>query len=157
MASPTPEHPRVQLVFYIVGETVEDFEAEGMEKLVADLAHARRWVLGPPEFVDEVEEGTREGDLNLPLVGGVLELHSAYPPWRERLPASVEREELEATQAVVSALTEFSRTYDLELALELDGDQIGVITAGVPDEALTKGFLGAWEGRLQAREGKQSP
>lgn len=148
MASLTPEHPRLQILFYIAGDEVEDEEAEGMEQLVATLAASRTWSIGPPEFVDDVEEGTSEGDVDLPLVGCVLETSSRYPPWGARLPAEIDRAQLDEMQAVVSALCTFSREYDHEIVIEYNGDGIGAIVEGVPSKELQAGFLADWERRV---------
>ena len=56
----------------------------------------------------------------------------------------------EETKATVAALSQFSARHEVEIALELDDEFIGVITGGIPDDAISEGLLGEWERTLVA-------
>lgn len=93
----------------------------------------------------------------MPLVGGVVEIYSGYPPWGDRLPLEVDRAQLDEVRCTIAALSDFSREYDREIAIEYGGELIGTIVAGAPHPTLTEGLLGPWEQQLARREGGGAP
>ena len=144
--------PRVKLLFY-VHDDLNAVLIESMRQLVVELAAGRTWTVGPPVFMDateDPEDPEDPEDLPLRTVGGILEQHSLLPPWGEQVPPEVDRAMFEETKATVAALSQFSARHEVEIALELDDEFIGVITGGVPDDAISEGLLGEWERTLVA-------
>ena len=86
-------------------------------------------------------------------MGGILELYSGWPPWGERLPPEIDRAQLEEVETVIDALSEFSAQTGLPIEFELEGDSVGSIVRGTPDESLAETLLGEWRKSLQARRG----
>ncbi|MCC6996750.1 MAG: hypothetical protein IT370_19210 [Deltaproteobacteria bacterium] len=145
-----PEHPTVQLLFYI-HDDVNPLLVESMRQLVSDLGTSRTWLLEPPAFVDAtdaLEAADNPEDLPLHTVGGLLEQHSLLPPWGDDVPPEVDRTMFEETRATIAALSAFSARHGVEIALELHDEFIGAITGGVPDDAILEGLLGEWERAL---------
>jgi hypothetical protein len=153
----TPDHPKLELLFYIVGDEFDDEDADGMQRLVETLGASRSWVIAPPEFVDDVVEATRDDEEDLPLVGGSLQVFSGYPPWGERIPRQLDRAQFDDVSATIDALREFSREHGLEIAVEYNGSSAGWIRDGVADELITETLLGAWERALNRSSQGDTP
>lgn len=144
--------PRARLLLYVYDD-LNALLVESMRQLVAELASRRTWIVAPPGFVDATEAPEHPDDpedLPIRTVGALLEQHSLLPPWGDQVPPEVDRSMLEETKATVAALSEFSARHQVEIAVELDDEFIGVITDGVPDDAISDGLLGEWERALGA-------
>ena len=152
----TPDHPQQTLAFFIEDDLSESAVA-AMEQLVDHLREARPWVLGPPAFVDQVDEPTGPGaDEPVRTVGGFSLIYSGLPPWGDALPHDVDQAQFEETKLLVERLSAFSRQWHVTIALELDEDSIGWIEDGVPDDSVTDALRGEWERHLaEARVGRQ--
>lgn len=142
------------MLFCVDGDPTDEHAAK-MEIQIDEMGTSRSWVIAAPEFVDEVDDSscTRPEDIPIRSVGGVLEIFSALPPWGDRLPTSIDRAHLEEVALIVESMSRFSRDADVDIVFELDGESIGMIDAGVPDDSLTDVLLGEWRRVLAEREG----
>lgn len=143
MTNIAPDHPKRGLLFF-VEQDVEDWIRSDVRDFVAELASSRRWVIGPPLFVDmrEEPEDYSRGDLPRDIVGGYLEIYSALPPWT--LPREVSLQHLEEVTALLSALEKLSSESVLNFEVEFGGELIGTVMGGKMDEGLSVGLLGEW-------------
>ena len=114
MKPPRQEHPQQELLFVILGGRRPNIE-QALERLLDQIRDARAWTLGPPEFVELVDEG---------LIGGALKLYSALPPWRERLQRDVDVLQMEEASFLIERLARFSAENDLDVEFELDGTSV---------------------------------
>lgn len=92
------DHPKQELLYYIAQDFGDDIPPE-VERVVAEIARGRDWLIGPPVFIDELHAST----LGTPVraVGGVIEVCSALPPWE--LPFDIDRQHLEEVTWLVEA------------------------------------------------------
>lgn len=143
----TPNHPKRRLLFF-VAEDLNDAIRSDVRDLVLRFASLRRWINGPPRFVNSRDEpaDTSRGDMPVETLGGYVEIYSALPPWT--LPREVDVQHLEEVTALVNALRDFSREHSLSIEFELDGELIGAIDDGEMDRSLAEGLIGEWRRQL---------
>jgi len=142
-----PNHPKLKLLFF-VAQDLDDTTRANARDFVLRLASLRRWVNGPPRFVnsrDEPADASR-GDMPVETVGGYLEIYSSLPPWT--LPRELDIQHLEEVTALVNALGDFSREHSLAVEFELNSTFVGAIEDGKMDRSLTGGLLGEWRRQL---------
>ena len=142
-----PNHPKRILLFF-VAQDLDDSIRANVRDFVLRLASLRRWLNGPPRFVNSREEpaDTSRGDMPVETVGGYLEIYSTLPPWR--LPRELDLQHFDEVTVLVNAARDFSRDHRLSIEFELDGELIGAITDGEVDRALAEGLLGEWKRHL---------
>jgi hypothetical protein len=142
-----PNHPKQKLLFFVVSDLDDTIRAD-MKTLVGSLAASRDWVIGPPLFVDTREEpqDTSGDDVAIETVGGYLEIHTAWPPWK--LPREIDLQHLDEVEQLVGALGDLSRLRKLEIEFELAGTFVGAIEEGEMDRSLSVGLLGEWRRHL---------
>jgi hypothetical protein len=145
MTSIAPDHPVQTLLFFVDGD-YNPSQVERFHQLVEDLGSVRSWILNPPVFVDEGEE-------NPPTLGVYLDLYAADRP--DALPLAMERLILDEVKAVLSLVKEFSKEQSLPFGAALEGELIGSVENGEPDEFLQVGLIGEWERILAEREGAE--
>jgi hypothetical protein len=147
VATVSPDHTRQRLLFH-VADDINDAIRHDARVLVDGLARSRSWVLAPPCLVDEVESPADPvtGDRELLIVGGYLEIYSAFPVGS--LPGDIDRRQLDEVTALVAAVQEFSRVHGLIIEYELDGCSVGSIRNGDVDPELADDFLGEWRRHL---------
>lgn len=139
-------HPKQQVVFFLVDDYDENI-VKDLGKLIDKLSHT--WLLKKPEFIDEVDdENLSFEDIPLRTVGLVFYIYSALPPWGDKLPKDIDKKHLDEIKYLVAELACFSRNKSCELALEIDGSQIGWIENGIPDEGITETLISEWENTL---------
>jgi len=140
------DHPKQKLLFYIAQDFEDDLPPE-VERVIAEIARGRNWLIGPPVFMDELHAS----NLGTPVrtVGGVLEIHSALPPWN--LPIDVDRQHLDEVTWLVEALRQFSFVRSLAIEFELEGTFVGSVEDGQIDRTLSEGLLGEWRRALEKR------
>lgn len=149
----SPEHPRCVLLFAFEDDPSDD-QCAAMEILAERLEDLRPWTVGPPEFVDMIDEAgcTDPGDEPVRTVGVYIELYSGLPPWGERIPLTVDRAQYDEAHDLVFAMAEFARTHRVELVVGYDEESIGDIDAnGTPDRGILTVFLEEWRRSLDAR------
>ncbi len=143
MASITANHPKQQLLFWVVQEDhredLDDAICTAVETTIENLARSGAWMIGPPEYVNQVD------DESYRLVGGVHEIYSAL---RVSLPREVDLIMLDEVERIVQAVQKLSRDLSLEIEFELDGDSAGTVENGELDEFLSTVFLGEWRRHL---------
>src|SRR3989442_15628533 len=117
-ASVAPNHPKQKLLFF-VGKDLDASVRANVRNFVLSLASLRRWLNGPPRFVNTRDEpaDTSRGDMPVETVGGYLEIYSARAPWT--LPREIDVQHLDEATALVSALRDFSRQHSLAFEFEL--------------------------------------
>ena len=144
---PSPNHPKQRLLFF-VAEDLDDATRGLVRDFVQRIASVRRWLNGPPRFVNSLEEpeDASRGDMPVKTVGGYLEIYSGIPPWR--LPREIDLQHFEEVTALVNALRDFSREHHLSIEFELNGEMIGAIDDGEMDRSLAEGLLGEWKRHL---------
>jgi len=144
-----PNHPKQKLLFFVAQDLYSCIRANVRDFVVYRLASLRPWLLGPPQFVDSVEEPEEPsgGDTRVETLGAFLEIYSALPPLN--LPREVDLQHLEEVTALVSAIRDFSREHNLAFEFELDGKFVGAITGGEMDRSLSEGLLGEWRRHLE--------
>jgi hypothetical protein len=142
------DHPKQKLVFF-VAQDVDDSIRAKVETLIAALAARRRWLNGPPRFLDVVDDPLDEskGDLPVETLGGYLEIYSAWPPFL--LPREVDLQHLDEVTTLLTQLCEFSRHHGIPFELELDGAFVGRVLNGEMDASLAEGLLGEWRRQLE--------
>jgi len=142
-----PNHPKRKLLFF-VAQDLDDSIRTNARDFVLRLASLRRWLNGPPHFVNSREEpeDTSRGDMPVETLGGYLEIYSALPPWT--LPREIHLQHLDEVTALVNALRDFSREYSVSIEFEFDGELIGAIDDGEMDRSLAEGLLGEWKRQL---------
>ncbi|WP_426161469.1 hypothetical protein [Pseudoduganella sp. R-34] len=140
------EHPRQRLIFF-VAEDVDDEKRAAVKKMITDLAPQRKWVIGPPSFIDVVDDAiSREGDEQDETLGGIHEIYSAYSP--NDLPREVDLLHLAEVEQIVRAVQRLSLEQGIEFEFELDGRFVGAIENGDMDSTLQQGLLGEWHNHL---------
>ena len=145
--SVAPNHPKLKLLFF-VAQDLDDTIRANVRDFVLRLASLRRWLNGPPRFVnsrDEPADASR-GDTPVETVGGYLEIYSALPPWT--LPRELDLQHLDEVTTLVNALRDFSREHGLAVEFELGDTFVGAITDGEMDRSLAEGLLGEWRRQL---------
>jgi len=73
-----PNHPKQKLLFF-VAQDLDDNVRACMRNFVLNLASLRRWLNGPPRFVNtrDESEDCSGGDLPIETVGGYVEIYTA--------------------------------------------------------------------------------
>jgi hypothetical protein len=137
------------LVFYIDEDSIDEPMVRSMFAVVSAMGSIRQWSIGPPVFLNELEQ--RPSLPPLRTVGGLLNLHSAYPRERTRLSIAEDATELEDASAVIAELSRFSRETGVRIGVMYGGEDIGAIEDGVPDRAISEGLLGEWRHGLEKR------
>lgn len=136
------KHSKQQLVFF-VAQDIDDSIRNDVNKMLANLGSSRRWVIGPPEYIDITDDNrSRDEDVVDETVGGVHEIYSAAPA--NGLPRSIDLLLLEEVEQIVESVRKLSEHKSLEFEFELDGRFVGSIEDGVIDLTLQKGFLDEW-------------
>jgi hypothetical protein len=144
-----PNHPRIPFSFYVYEAVVDDEDARRMRQVVERLAASRQWSIAPPEFFDSVEPPFNPGkDRPVRRVGGTVDVYSALPPWRERLPRDVDQRNLSEVEDVVREVSELSAESGRTIAFQLGGVDVGWITKGQADRLLLDGLLKPWRSAL---------
>jgi hypothetical protein len=143
-------HPKQKLLFF-VAQDLDERNRTDVRNFVLRLASLRRWLNGPPRFVNSREEmqDTSSGDMASETVGGYIEIYSALPPWT--LPREIDLQHLEEVTVLVNAVQEFSREQNLAIEFELDGELIGAIEDGQIGRSLAEGLIGEWRRQLDVR------
>jgi hypothetical protein len=138
-----PDHPKQRLLFF-AAQDLDDSLRATIRGFVLRLALLRRWVNGPPRFVDSHEESLdpASGDEPVVTVGGCIEICSAYSP--RTVPREIDLQHLDEVTALANAICELSREHNLAFDLELDDKFVGSIVAGDMDRTLSEGLLGEW-------------
>jgi hypothetical protein len=104
------DHPIQSFLFYI-SDDVDEAAMRKMRELVEKLAKTRKWIIGPPQFVDSKEEPADSSrDEAIRTVGAILRVYSALPPWGDSLPPEVDRTHLEEVESIIETLSRFSST-----------------------------------------------
>ena len=144
-----PNHPKCVLLFFVAQDLNDSIRAN-VREFVLQLASVRRWLNGPPRFVNSREEpaDTSRGDLPVETIGGYVEIYSTLPPWK--LPREIERQQLDEVTALTNMVCDFSLKHDLSIEFEFNGELIGAIDDGKMDRALTEGLIGEWKRKLEA-------
>jgi hypothetical protein len=141
-----PSFPIQELLFFVAQDLTSNIRVE-VYGLVANLATSRKWIIGPPEFVDITEELEKnEGFVPFETVGGVLRIYSAMPP--TALPREIDLLHLEEVSALISAVCHFSRQRSVAFDFELDGDCVGTVIDGEMGNGLRDGLLDEWRRHL---------
>jgi hypothetical protein len=137
--------PTQTLLFFVTNDITNEIRAE-VATLVANLAVSREWVIGPPRFVNEVEEldeaERRDGDVPFETVGGVLVIYSAMPP--TALPREIDLQHLEEVSVLLEAVRDFSREKSVAFEFEFDDECIGTVIDGEMGNGLEDGLLDEW-------------
>src|SRR3954467_4047262 len=140
-----PDHPTDDLIATVEG-VQPDSVASSMQALSRHLAGRRRWVLGPPEFVDEPGFGDGRS------LGFALSIYTARPPWDERMDPAIDRAQLEEVKELLSGVCRISGEHDVAFDVYFAGELVGGIEEGLLDTSLAVGLVGEWERVLAERE-----
>lgn len=142
-----PNHPKQKLLFYLA-QDLDDGIRAAVRDFVLRLAGVRRWVNGPPSFVNSIDTSgdISRGDLPTETVGGFVEIYSALPPWI--LPREIDIQHLEEVTVLVEMVCDFSREHGFSIEFELDGQLIGLVEDGKMDRSLAEGLIGEWRKHL---------
>lgn len=140
-------HPKQRLLFYMPGSQESEC-IEQLRSLVHRMAVQKSWTIAPPTFVDEVEAPDNPTDDPVRTVGGFIEVYSALPPWRDRLPQDIDESNFSDCEFLIDQLRLFSQEHSCQFEFELDGVYVGQIADGMLDKLLADGFLGEWRKAL---------
>lgn len=99
---------------------------------MASRLAAGRWPVGPPEEAAPPDSGI---GVRLPLPGASIEVE-------------MERAALEAATLLIEELAAATEANDAVIAVEYDGEVVGWIANGQPDEGVRTGLLGEWRRAL---------
>jgi len=136
-------HPKQQFAFFITSE-LDERAVVDLKHLIKTISLEREWVLGPPEFFDEVDEPENpEIDDEIRTVGGILNIYSAMPPWR--LPKEIDEKHFLEVKLIIDSLLLFSNINKCEIEFEIDGVHVGTIQNGIANNLITKGLLDEWK------------
>ena len=133
-----------QTLFAFIDSDFDESAVLALERSVGALSTEREWLLGPPEFIDVEDAGVR-------TVGARIQLFAPLSHTGRELPVDIERTHLDEVLAFIAGLARLSEERRLDLGVELDDDSVGWVSAGEPDDSLTRGLLGEWEARLAER------
>jgi hypothetical protein len=142
------DHPRLQFTAHVEQPPLRESDIDELQTRVRELAASRTWTLDAPEVVVEppaIPQGA-------PLVGCVLEVYSALPPWKDRLPRDVDLRQYHEVAALVEVLSAFSRAKGCVIPCYLGETYVGEIRLGQPDRLLSVGLLGEWRRVLRGDE-----
>jgi hypothetical protein len=135
-------HPIIDLLAFIDGD-VDEADVDALSQLAERLAQGNhRWMLGAPQFVDEIDED------GIRTVGLLHKLYAAYDASGRLLDESTDRRSLEEVQLLVSELQSISGSAEIEIGLELGGESVGWIEDGEMTESLRVGLLESWAARF---------
>ncbi len=137
-------HPVQDLIFYVDKKRVSGNAMNVMESGTEKLAPLREWVLGPPVFVNELDHDRK------PFMGGLLQIYPSYSS--NPLPPKINRQHFEEVKALIDVMQGISADHRIPIAFELNGEQIGRIRSGSPDQGLLDGLLYEWEKAINAAE-----
>jgi len=148
MPSSVALNRRKKKLLFFVSQDIDGNMRSNIRDFVLRLAGKRRWLLGPPQFVNSHQEpaDTSKGDLPVETLGGYLELYSALPP--SQLPREIDLQHFNEVTELINAIQEFSREQHLEFEFELGGTFVGAMTDGNMDRSLAQGLLGEWKRQL---------
>ncbi len=129
------------LLFFLSDEYA-DSDVSRLEEVISELANDGDWMLGPPKFIDQIEESesTNPEDEEIRTVGGFLELH----PRSGQVNQFIEKSHYHEVDRVIKALVGFGEETGCEIELELGGTFVGDIKEGIPSELITVGLLDEW-------------
>lgn len=125
-----------QLLWYLEGSPTQR-DIAVIREVLALLGRRSGWLVGAPQLVNE-------GQPDDWTLGLLLELPRCFEP----LDVEVERRSLADVEAVVKALGQVPSALHLSVAVELDGDVVGWVEGGRPDQLLSEGLLEPWRARL---------
>lgn len=127
--------PQVLLAYVV--SNVSDQEVVALQALVKTLGEAHTWTVGPPEFVDEVDDGscTRPEDEPVRTLGIALPVSS---------PGQLPETPVAEAECLLDSLANLSQEGGLELEVQLDETYVGYIKQGHLDPLLRNGLLKEW-------------
>ncbi|MFR9780637.1 hypothetical protein ACL02O_31900, partial [Micromonospora sp. MS34] len=126
--------------------TVPASVANSMQVLSQQLASRRRWILGPPELIDESD--VRDGR----SLGFVLSIYTARPPWDEEIDRAIDRAHLDEVKELLGGICRISGAHHVSSVVDFAGESIGTVAEGRMDESLEIGLIGEWERVLDERD-----
>ena len=144
-----PAPPKISLYFYAREDDARGLRSLLME-IVAALRTARPWVIGPPEFAEDIGD---DGQSTVVYVGAILDLFSGRG--RHSIATEVDRRQMEDAEAFIAAAWTLSERTTAKLQGFYDGEQIGEIANGVLDPAIGLMVLDPWRVDIEARERQQ--
>ncbi|OLU16548.1 hypothetical protein BVH01_08115 [Pseudomonas sp. PA1(2017)] len=136
------DHAKQKLIFYVAQDLDQSIKSD-VQQLVKELAATRVWSIAPPRLIDEIDEN------GLEVVGGVLEIYSALPPYI--LPLDVDSKNLEEVEELIGAVRDLSKKESLSFEFQLDATYVGSIEDGVVDRVLQEGLLAPWRDNLRGK------
>jgi hypothetical protein len=117
-----------------------------MRALVESLAGIRAWVLGPPVFVDAIDdEDLADGDEPIETIGLVLTIRAP------RLADDREQQQFDDVAFLVEQLKAVTVECDLSFELEINNEHVGGIEKGDVDRSLAVRLLGEWKDTYHAK------
>jgi hypothetical protein len=141
--------PTQKLLFFVAHDANASIRSR-IQRVLAELAPSRTWVLGAPSFVDQVTDG----DDPTEIVGGVLELLSTVSA--QPIDPELDRLHLQEVVALVDMLKVLSASDGLDFEFELDHVHVGAIENGVADRLLETGLIGEWQKYANAQMGSDT-
>lgn len=144
----SPHHPIRHFLFCIEG-IARDEHVDPMKTLVAEIAKAGEWVLGPPEFVDEIQALDDDDDPDwepLRTVGGVFRMYSSLPP--TFLETETDRRHYEEVLLTLKTVEKFTLLKKIAVKIVLDGDTIGIVNNGKINRELALRLIEPWRKSL---------
>lgn len=126
-----------QMLLAYVASDFRDQDVLELQALVNALTEARRWTIGPPEFIDDVDDSscTRPEDEPVRTVGIVLPVSS--PGEHPETPVA-------EVEYLLNRLAGVSQEAGLEPEVQLDETYVGDIKRGQIDPLLRSGLLKEW-------------
>jgi hypothetical protein len=129
--------PMTQALLAYVTSDVTDGDVVALNALAASMAQAETWTVGPPRFVDEVDDssGSKPEDEPVRTMGIVLPVSS---------PGAIPETPVSEPERFLAALADLSRARKIDFEVLLDDTYVGEISSGEMDRLLRDGLLAQW-------------
>jgi len=145
------DHPRLTFLFFL-REPADEGSRTAVASLVHELRGRRRWLLGPPAFVDEVGAEANEDGSLIETVGGALEVYSTLRGLT--IPERLDEQQLEEVETIVAAVADLSGREGLDFDFELGLAPVGSVESGMLDHSLREVLINEWRKSLNERRQK---
>lgn len=133
------------LLFYLSDDFTEH-DVVRLKQSIKRLAEIGEWSLGPPAFIDHVEQPDTGNPDDQPIrtVGGFLNMNRLS----HALNTEVEKAHYGEAKRVVDAMKEFASHTGCEIEFELGGEIVGDVRDGKASKSIEIGLLDEWRKAL---------
>lgn len=136
------------LLFSVVDELTPDLEKMVVESLQKLLT--RNWEICEPELIDSTDSTscTQLEDEPIRTLGVYIELQA--PGLLSPSAISIEESQLADVDATVKELSKLTRTLNVTVEVEFQGEFVGEIKQGKPDHGIQKTLINEWRKAIES-------